>query len=70
MTKIRCGSPLCVHNYKTEDGFCDAEEINLSDIMTTNRNDEKEHYHYCKAYEEGEEAKRIREIVKKALEGV
>lgn len=70
MTKIRCGSPLCVHNYKTEDGFCDAELVEISDVMTTNKYGEREHYHRCYMYEEGEEAKKIQEIVKKALEGV
>lgn len=67
MTKIRCGSSLCIHNYKTDDGFCDAEQIDITDVMTTNKFGQKEHYHSCKAYEEDEDAKRIQEIVKKAL---
>lgn len=68
MTKIRCGSPMCIHNYNTEDGFCDAEEINLTDIMTT-EDGKQQHYHSCKSYEEGEDAKRLREIIEKALKG-
>ena len=65
MTKIRCGSPFCIHNYEGE--FCNAKEINLSDVLTT-VNGERLHYHCCNSYKEGEDAEMIREIVRKALE--
>lgn len=56
MTKIRCGSVLCMHNYGE---FCDAEEINISDITCITVNEGRQHFHRCKKYKVDEETQEL-----------